>query len=550
MPDNKGTIRIESILGGHSPTTHFASKDQFGGSIGIDPSLPFDYTSYERGASGLIRPSVSNAVGGSTIANAPLWIRSNPKDGTVFVYDAGGSVYTYNGSVIDDLADLNDEGSSHGNGMAYYDNYIYFATDTNVARYGPLNGTPTFTDSYWVSTLSKTRLTNPVYPNDFWTGVDYPNHILHRHSDGKLYIADVVDNKGTIHYIATTKSSVEGDTDNGSTYNKVQVGYGLWPTAVESYGSDLAIAFFENDGDFSSEGQLRAKLAFWDTTSTNVNKITWVEFPDPIVSALKNINGVLYAFSGTPGAYGTRLTRFVGGYTFEEVGYYENFQTPYQGGTSGESQRLLFGTVMRDDIALQARGQAEGVVASYGLQKSGLSNGTFVILGAPATNVAVTAIWNDNNTYYMKANIPYIGYDGDNISGFAVPHERFESGTTYGDSAAIWWSQIYRIGQPFKITKIRIPVAKAIASGMTVNIKVYTDEGSYTGGQSYVGNVSTLTAIDNSTDSGKLNIVRRSDSSGNPIVGQHCFWLELRWTGTDLCTVALPITIEYELIDD
>ncbi len=41
MPHERRTIRIDSIWGGHSPSTHFGADNQYMSSIGIDPSLPF-----------------------------------------------------------------------------------------------------------------------------------------------------------------------------------------------------------------------------------------------------------------------------------------------------------------------------------------------------------------------------------------------------------------------------------------------------------------------------------------------------------------------------
>jgi hypothetical protein len=52
------TIVIDSILGGTSPTSHYAGKNQFRASIGIDPSFPISSTdsTYSTTASGFIVP--------------------------------------------------------------------------------------------------------------------------------------------------------------------------------------------------------------------------------------------------------------------------------------------------------------------------------------------------------------------------------------------------------------------------------------------------------------------------------------------------------------
>jgi hypothetical protein len=377
MANKTETIVIGSVLGGHSPTTHFASGNQFRASMGIDPAQPMDDldTANSTIASGLIRPSASEKFSSTTITAAPLWITTNPKDFNVYVTDAKGSMYSVNAtfSTVTALSDGGSLTNSLGNGQEYYDNYIYQAKNTTVARYGPLNGTPAFNGDYWVTTLAKTALVNTTYPSSNKNKIQLPNHFLKRHSDGILYFADVVDNQGTIHTIQTSKTTVEGDTNNGSTYTKIQLGYGLWPTTMESYGSDLAIAVFE--GVSIGLRQKNAKIAFWDTTSVRINKITWAEFPDAIITAMKNVNGVLYVVSGNYQTQGFRITRFVGGYSFEEVFYSETGEPCLPGAIDSVLNRCVFGnhtTVPESD----------GVVYGIGLQKAALGQGLFNILRA------------------------------------------------------------------------------------------------------------------------------------------------------------------------
>ena len=542
MENKTYQIKIESILGGHSPATHFSGSDQFLGSTGIDPGISPGNSSLGR-LSGLLVPSSSSNISGENVTGAPMWIKAEPKTQTYYIYDVRGSVYSTDGSTITPLGDLNDGGSAAGNGMAYYDNYIYFSRNTTVARYGPLNGTPTFADDYWVGTLGKTALVDTLYPYETGNTLEYPNHILHRHSDGRLYIADVVGNLGTVHYIETTKTTVEGDTDNGSTYSKLTVGYGLWPTAMESYGSDLVIAFFEGmGGSPGNAGRSNAKIAFWDTTSQNVNKITWVEFPDPLVSAIKNANGVLYVVSGNPSNSGYRVSRFIGGYTFEEVAYFEGGFPSFAGAVDAIGNRLFFGN--RGSIDNQ--NTADGGAWSIGLSKSTLGNGLFNVMRSTSSTSST-----QNSAYITSLSVQALTFVAQGlISGWSTGASGgsrngidVQDGSTYDQAVSVWWSQLYKIGQPFKIKKIRIPIAyQAIGANMIVTPKIYTDEGA--------GTTYTLAAINNTNDPGAFNVVRRSGSSGEVITGQHSFFLELRWTGSALCVVGLPIIIEYELIDD
>lgn len=127
------------------------------------------------------------------------------------------------------------------------------------------------------------------------------------------------------------------------------------------------------------------------------------------------------------------------------------------------------------------------------------------------------------------------------MAGHYLLYTRYENAAGGGDYSIFpqfFNSQVYKIGQPFKITKIRIVLTQAIAANMIITPTIYTDDG---GGTSY-----TLTTINNTNYSGKKNIVIKPDG----LTGEHNFWLELKWSGSELCVVGLPITIEYELLDD
>ncbi len=535
--DNGFTIRIESILGGHSDFQNFAGKDQFLASYAIDPDQPSsDSGNQSIKASGFLRPAGCRKIDHSTtLSGAPMWLIPNPKDDEVYVYAASGSVYSLdpNGYAITAVGDLNDGGTATGNGSEYYDNYIYFSRDTTVARYGPLNGTAAFTDDYWVSTLSKTALENTTYPELLATSRDLPNHVLHRHSDGKLYIADVVGNQGYLHYIATTKTTVEGDTDNSSTYGKLDFPYGYWPVDIETYGSDLAIALYEGSRDLTTI-QKKAKLSFWDTTSANYNKIIDVEFPDPIITALDNVNGVLYTFSGQPGNLGTRVCRFVGGYSFEQIAFIEDSEPPFPGATTDLLNRILFA-----GSANYINNNSGNLASVWALgSKTGKYQGLHNVMGASNTTVSDTAI----------TSMAVIDQDGFN---FQIPVIGWATNSTYGidrqtaDYGRInprFKSQVYRIGRPFKITKIRIPLATAVGSNMTLIPTIYVDEES----TSYALQTINSTNYPNSD----RQIILRSAANSRDITGKHSFYFELSWTGTSLLTVGLPIEIEGEYLND
>src|SRR3990167_8605250 len=144
-PDNQFTIKIESILGGTAPSTHLAAENQFRASFAIDPSMPVDNGDglYSSIASGLLRPVGANGAGASTVASI-MWFDNDPKDSslsTSYAINTVGSAFSVSGiGVPTALSDGGSLSNCSGNGLAYYDNYVYFAKNTTIARYGPLDG--------------------------------------------------------------------------------------------------------------------------------------------------------------------------------------------------------------------------------------------------------------------------------------------------------------------------------------------------------------------------------------------------------------------------
>src|SRR3990167_374391 len=129
MPVEKRVIKIESILGGHSPTSNFAASDQFRSSLGINPSLPVDddYSpdgsgnSFGMLSSGLLRPvSVKNLGTTAVFSGDPTWFAENPKNANIqYVYDSNGSAYSITGlGTPTALSDGGTLASSLGNGIA------------------------------------------------------------------------------------------------------------------------------------------------------------------------------------------------------------------------------------------------------------------------------------------------------------------------------------------------------------------------------------------------------------------------------------------------
>ena len=85
--------------------------------------------------------------------------------------------------------------------------------------------------------------------------------------------------------------------------------------------------------------------------------------------------------------------------------------------------------------------------------------------------------------------------------------------------------------KPFVIKEVSFPLGQAVASNMTITPKIYVDSGTSS---------KTLRVLN--TTNFPSSDWRYCDYT-TPANGSANFFLELRWSGTALCTVAMPITI-------
>lgn len=516
---NKFKITIDSIAGGQSIYEFMPSKGQFSSSYGVDIK-----------PDGTFGPSPRWRFSGATLNGDALWMKAEPKSGsgTVYVYDNAGSVYSLTQSVISGVGDLNDGGTAEGNGMEYYDNYMYFARSTTIARYGPLNGTPSFTDDYWVTTLSKTALTNTAYPT-YGTAatIGVPNHFLKRGKNGKLYIADVVGNQGTIHYIATTKTTVEGDTNNGSTYDALDLPYGHWPIAMENWNEYLVILCYAGAGT-------SIKLVFWDPTNTvTYDRIVDFEYPDSTACGLKNINGELFVVTATDvdGVGSTRITKYLGGYSFQQIALYAG-DTPLPGAIDGVLNRLFVGGHRTGtDISGSPTG---GAVYALGTEKGGLNDSLFTVGGVTCTtttNTLVTAVNAETSYLIYGWTTGSVGAGNQGIDGANQAPDGADSVVHACDIV----SAPIILGVPFKITKITFSTDQAVT--LPFRVGVWTDNGSTSTNQFY----RTVT----SSDTDRIFYLL-SNATGKKYFKVFFLWPSAQSNSTH-GKINMPITIEGEL---
>lgn len=374
--------QIDSVLGGYSVSEYFNQQNQFLNSIGIDPEMPKDDSATK--PSGLLRPTSMAKFSGTEVTGVPFWFLTNPKTTNTYLYANDGKVHTIASTFAMGTA-LDAVTTSTGNGAAYYNNYIYFAKNTDIARFGPLDGTAAMDQDWWTSSpLSKTALTNTTYPSI--SGVVMPNHPMAVHQN-RLYVGDVNSSGiGIISMINTKKTTNEGDTDDTtvpSAYNVLDFNYQWFPTCLEPYGNYLAIGVIEGGSTTVKQGN--AKLLIWDTLATTTAPNIIAELPDPLITAMRYVNGILYIFSGNASG-GMRISRYLGGEQFEELFFIDGMFPPFQGAVDYQINRIVWGTGTTNPIAA-------GVVMSLGSKVRNLQMGVHCILApVTGTNALVTAV--------------------------------------------------------------------------------------------------------------------------------------------------------------
>lgn len=174
--------QINSIQGGISPTRNTGTEHSYLGACAIDPDEKINLR-----IGGAISPVNYEASG----ASGAMWLEPNDVNDNVYYYDKDGNFGIQDGATIDTVS------GSSGNGLAYYNNYYYIATNTNVHRYGPLDSSATMDYNWWSSQAGLKALGNKEY--DTVGNTKLPNHTMHVHGDSSLYLSDCQNNQGRIH---------------------------------------------------------------------------------------------------------------------------------------------------------------------------------------------------------------------------------------------------------------------------------------------------------------------------------------------------------------
>ncbi|MDH4127307.1 MAG: hypothetical protein OEV44_01035 [Spirochaetota bacterium] len=513
-------VTISNILGGHSISEYFSSGSSYLSSIAVDPDMP---VGANKKASGCLVPVVYEEFSGANITGYPKWLLTNIKNALLYAYASDGKVVSYSATLASETL-VGTPTSGAGNGATYYNNYLYFATPTNVSRYGPLNGSPALVNTVWTgATLgSQTALADTTYPTI--GGVSIPNHVMHTHADNSVYFADVVNGAGVLHRIKTSKTTAEGDTNNSSAYNSLDLPAGWFITDVDSWGLDVAILAIQTSS--SSLDQGKAALFLWDPTNTLTFYRGPIYLPDPIATSLVNANGRLYIWSGNAVA-GVRLSEYIGGDSISEIAFSADGLPPLAGACDVSGSRIAWGqTVSIPETAV--------TVMSYGSKNNQLPKGIHNIARATSATGACTALKYVEHGASTQKMVIGSG------TGSAYALDKYSTSGTYD---AIWRSDMITVGSRFTVDRIRIPLGAKLEANMSLVVKIFYDDGLES---------KTLTTINttNFSENTRKIIFNQQDILDATITPQNNFYIQLEWAGTVKLPVIFPIDISIDVAED
>lgn len=508
-------IKIESIAGGIGPSYQEIGDNQYMGGVAIDPEAPI-ISPYPAMA---MTPTRATKFSGANITGSPMWFITNGQNSNLYTYTNDKKFVSYSGTLASETL-VYTFGVGAGNGAAYYNDYVYLVSASDVNRYGPLDGSPAMVVSAWTgATLGSQQALSATNGFPATGNMTYPSHPMHVHNDGKLYFGDYVSASGRscLNYILTTSAG----SNNGSLRRALDLPFGYMVNDIESFGPDLAILCSPigqyTSGSIPKSG--RSALFLWDTFSSVPYR--QIDISDPIATALYNHNGQLRIWSGQIDGW-VRLQGYTGSNSLISLDYITEGSPPPAGAVDALGDMLAYGsygTIPAAFCGVMTRGYRNPKLpdtARNNIQ-------TITSLG---TNARVTALAFINSA----SKYPIVGWQSDSAAGID------QAGGAGNFSLSYWRSKQFNIGQEFEITRIRIPLGTTIGANTFLSPTILLDNDSNTISPNQIGNT-------------VYNGQRIIDIK-QPMKGSDNFALQLNWAGTTLLPVMLPIVITVRTLKD
>lgn len=414
MSEKKKILTIEDWAGGLSD----------GSKYGIDGSFRFgqglDFKKYPDSITSALALAKSS---GTTMTGMPKWIKKYDGNEWLFFYDENGVIYR---EASGGFALLKSVTSSGGQGMDFYDDYLYYAQDSQIGRYGPMSGA-TFTDN-WQTGLNGTTEWRPV--------LAFQNLLC----------------VGNGRYLATW---------DGSVWNATKLTFPpRWSVRdIAVRGDYLAIAV--NDSaviDDSNSRAVRGVVFYWDGTSSNYNFFS--EIPEGGgISSIQASQEKLYIF---PGSYGNiyvdtgRITKI------KRIPYMGQGNTlyVYPGGTCNFNGLLTFG------VAGGTSTTAYRGVYEYGSIDNNYSKA--LNLSYPLSTGTVTGTGVSIGAVFPFNQKLYVGWKDGSSYGYDTLSTSVQQTTTYYESRVISFSK------EASIERIKV-ICDTLASGDSIDVDYKAD---------------------------------------------------------------------------
>lgn len=515
-------VKQESISGGISPTYFGDTKrGQYRIGLGIDPDLEMlsgtSTAAYKM--SNCVMASGYTKFTSTEVDSYPIWIGApSVPGGTAYVYMvlANGKLLRYS-SILGSVSTIGTVTGGVANGVEIYNDYLYITTGDDVSRYGPLSSSPTLTNSVWTgATLgSQTALTNTTYPTI--NGAPIPKHWMYSHAaDGQLYFLDYKSGQGMIHSIRTDSSG----TNDGSAYNVLDLPFGYFPVAIAGYGTNIAVTAFKTSDTTLRQGN--AALFLWDTISESFYQE--VSLPDVFATALLNVNGRLYVFTGSSTA--CRVSVYDGGNTVTQVMFFDDGISVLPGAVASYGDRLYFGarTAYSGD-------NFYGTVLSYGSKQNEVQpvfHCPVKISAAANSSLVCTAV---QMVQQNSGSVPRVVAGWGNGSSYGADKLGFD----YTGNSAYFRTDIFEVGRRFKVKSVRFNTTYELATNTReLIVNVLTD------------NETVGTSLNGRTGGSSI-VYKRPELQ---IIGNKNVAIEFQFLGNSQFGIQLPIEIELEVYDD
>jgi hypothetical protein len=393
----------------------------------------------------------------STVDARIKWMVKNPASpANIYAVDSNGSVYNSSDSGAT-WAELSDRGGS-GQGLIIWKDYLFVCEDTTIDVYGPLSGSPSWSDNW--QTIDSDTAWHPLFVSK---------------NDGNIY-----GGAGRYVFSIAENSGQNFAPGTGATFTFTQQALDLPEDhkvkCLEELGNNLMIGTWQGTNIYDSKV---ADIFPWDRSSSSFNKP--VSFNNNGINAMLNINNSLFVLAGIDGGiyrtdgYNVYKIGQIPNYTCDIVG--GNYIEPYPGSLINHKERPYFG--VSGNAAIGGCGIYSLLETSGGniltmehtisTGNSGATNICEVSALLGVTRENILAGWRDNTTY---------GIDSGGTTNYT---------TTYG---AYFESPLYRVGtfiDKRQFRKIQIQLTKELLANEGIKLEfrinltdAFTTIGTYT----------------------------------------------------------------------